>query len=348
MVYRSIHKRSAGWSARILYPLALLLLFVSVNYTFAEITPDEIRDHRGNYCRLEIDDGTVVHGTVKRLRPAAVIIKTDYGSIFVEYDRIISVASSIKSESDSTSVSRKRRRFLKKVGHGNMTIDSESEFAGPEMDESAYRYRDGRWLVHTDYQELSDMQKRILDEAWQFMDKKPNEIVYVKDRKFKLTCIGTVAAVFYAAGIDITRDFHRYKGNGVSNLYYILRDEGTLYNQKMPRVGDVVFWDNTWDRNKDNNRNNDPLTHIGIVVKIDDDGTIHYLHENYYYGIVVEKMNLYRPTVYKDESGKVINSAMYSGSSLSWHPRHWLAGDLFKMFGGILETGTGITMDEDE
>ena len=177
----------------------------------------------------------------------------------------------------------------------------------------------------------------ILDQADALIGKKPYEIVTVNNKKFQLDCIGTVSAIFYSAKINIRKYFPKYKGNGVSRFYYTLRDIKTLYKENIPEVGDVIFWDNTWDRNGDEIIGNDPLTHTALVIKVDDDGTIHYIHLNYVYGVIIEQMNLFHPTVYKNEDGKEINSPMYINSSLKLHPEHWLSGDLFKHFGGVLK-----------
>ncbi len=177
----------------------------------------------------------------------------------------------------------------------------------------------------------------ILDQAYALIGKKMNETVLVNNKEFKLDCIGTVSAIFYSADIDIQKHFNKYKGNGVSKFFYTLSDKNTLYKGKPPEIGDVIFWDNTWDRNNDGVIGNDPLTHAAVVVDIEEDGTIYYIHQNYVFGIIVEKMNLLHPTVYKDENGKEINSPMYINSSLKKHPDHWLSGDLFRHFGGVLK-----------
>jgi len=177
----------------------------------------------------------------------------------------------------------------------------------------------------------------ILKQAQSFIGKKYGEIVIIKGKKIKLDCIGTVRAIFYSIDIDITKYFHKYNGNGVSRLYYSLKEKDTIHGELIPEVGDVIFWDNTWDRNGDGVSGNDPLTHAGLVIKIDEDSTIHYIHANYVLGIIVEQMNLKYPTKYTDDNGKIINSPMYINSSLKRHPKHWLSGDLFKHFGGILK-----------
>ncbi len=187
---------------------------------------------------------------------------------------------------------------------------------------------------------ITPLHETVFEQAYNLLDKQPDSIVYVNGRKFKLDCIGTVAAIFFGAGIDILEGsgaVAKAGDNGVTILYKLLKQKNAIYRTNYPKVGDVIFWDNTWDRNNDGRFGNDPLTHVGIVTKIDDDGTIHYVHENYVYGVVVEYMNLYRPKDVRDENGKILNSALYMNSSETKKLGHpWLSGDLFREFGGVI------------
>ena len=186
---------------------------------------------------------------------------------------------------------------------------------------------------------ILDLQKRLEEAAQTFIGKKVNSKVSVNNKDFSLDCIGTVAALYYSIGYDIQKDSWNYSGNGVSRLYESLKDKGLLISDKTPEVGDIIFWDHTWDRNGDGIIGNDPLTHSGIVLKTEEDGTIHYLHANYYYRIVIEYMNLLRPDVYRDENGKTLNSPLFDGSNSRKHPPKWLAGDLWRDYGRILKPG---------
>ena len=40
-------------------------------------------------------------------------------------------------------------------------------------------------------------------------------------------------------------------GNGVGRIYKTLETEDLLYTTSTPLVGDIIFWDNTWDANGD-------------------------------------------------------------------------------------------------
>lgn len=188
---------------------------------------------------------------------------------------------------------------------------------------------------------LSPEEKALLSSAESLLGRPPGSKVEINGRIFTLDCIGTVCAVYYPLKIDLTKDFSRYPGNGVKRLYASLDERGVLHTDVYPRAGDVVFWDNTWDANDDGDKNNDPLTHAGVVVRVEDDGTIHYLHSHIKRGIIVEVMNLRKPGQYYDENGKVINNALALGSGISRqvNPEHWLSGDLCNSFGDVLAAG---------
>jgi hypothetical protein len=184
---------------------------------------------------------------------------------------------------------------------------------------------------------IDSIKQAMLKQAFNLLGRKYQEVVYQDNKKFTLDCYGLVSIIYHAAGIDITKSLSKFGGSGVGSLYKFLKAIGALHKDKIPSTGDIIFWDNTWDSNNDKIIGNDPLTHTGMVLKVDDDGTIHYIHANYSLGICVERMNLYRPTEYKDEKGRIINNPMYLSSSLYNHPEHWLAGDLCRQFGNLLD-----------
>jgi hypothetical protein len=183
----------------------------------------------------------------------------------------------------------------------------------------------------------TDDELSVIDSAKILIGEPPNAQVVVKGKNFTLDCIGTVSAIFYRMDIDITKNFANYSGNGVNRLYMTLKDLGVLHRDTYPRTGDVIIWDNTWDANDDGDRTDDPRTHAGVVLAVDDDGTIHYIHENMFKGVMVEVMNLLQPTLASDESGKRLNSGLaIATKSGGPKPAHWLSGDVFDAFGDIL------------
>ena len=186
---------------------------------------------------------------------------------------------------------------------------------------------------------LDPLRTKVLQAAQDLQGNRPEAQVTVKGKSFTLDCIGTVSAAYWGAGVDIRKDFGRYEGNGVSRLYQSLDNRRILARHTKPQEGDLIFWENTWDRNNDGIVGNDGPTHAGLVMKVDQDGTIHYLHEDYLKGVVVAVMNLNRPGVYKDELGKTLNTPLYMGSypGNPKNPPKFLSGDLWVGFGGVSE-----------
>ena len=157
----------------------------------------------------------------------------------------------------------------------------------------------------------------------------------VRGRRFNMDCTGVVLAVYWYAGIDLARDFGRFTGNGVSRIYHTLERRDLLYTTTSPLVGDIIFWDNTYDENEDT-RWNDPLSHVGMVVRVDDDGTITYVHYHIRKGISNDYMNLRNPGVQSEiENGrmKVINSPLRLAVPGRPHPPDWLSGQLYRNLG---------------
>ncbi len=159
----------------------------------------------------------------------------------------------------------------------------------------------------------------------------------VGGRRFNTDCTGTVLAIYWFAGIDLSTPLADYRGNGVTRLYRFLEEERALYKTRRPKPGDIIFWDNTYDRN-DDGRVNDYLTHTGMVVEVEKDGTVHYVHHNYRKGVVFARMNLYRPGVHIetiDGRQQLINSPMRMRGSPNYDK--WLASQLTRSFGRAWE-----------
>ena len=127
----------------------------------------------------------------------------------------------------------------------------------------------------------------------------------VSGSSYRFDCSGMVAAAYNKAGIGLS-------GN-TSSMYALAKKKEVLHTNKTPDVGDMVFFDNTWDRNGNGVRD-DSLTHIGVVEKVDDDGTITLVHLGSK-GVVRIQMNLKHPSVYRDDDGKMLNSYLRRGST---------------------------------
>ena len=111
---------------------------------------------------------------------------------------------------------------------------------------------------------------------------------------FRNDCSGFVMASYDRAGEPVV-------GN-TRSLWADAEAEKRTHARKRPDPGDLVFFDNTYDRNG-NGRRDDPLTHIGIVLDVDDDGTIAVAHGGTSKGRTLLYMNLYTPAVRRDDEG---------------------------------------------
>jgi len=209
--------------------------------------------------------------------------------------------------------------------------------AAPQRPEAKQSYRTPEQIALP----LNSDEKAVLASARTLIGRAPESKVNVNGRTFVLDCIGTVSAIFYGMNIDVQRDFRRYSGDGVSRLYQSLKAMHSLHKDLYPRSGDIIFWDNTWDAR--------PLTHAGVVMSVDRDGTIHYVHEHIIKGVTVEAMNLLHPRDYYDPQGRIINNAiaMNSGISRRDNPPHWMSGDLWDSFGDILRVRGHFEVAED-
>jgi hypothetical protein len=180
---------------------------------------------------------------------------------------------------------------------------------------------------------LSPQRRRIVEAAATILGR---DSLDFGERQFNMDCSGTVMAAYYGADMDLTDAFHAVLGGGVARLYRIAAEAGVLFDDRLPLPGDVVFFDNTWDADE-NGVWDDELTHAALVVDVDDDGTISYLHHNYRRGIVIEKLNLSRPENYVDSDGGIVNSPMRMASDRYINPDLWLSSHLVREFASLSE-----------
>jgi cell wall-associated NlpC family hydrolase len=151
-------------------------------------------------------------------------------------------------------------------------------------------------------------------------------------------CSTYVRSAFLAGGVDLyaaalPRD------NGVQAIHRYVRKHGRLFRTRHAAKGDVVFFDNSYDRNG-NRLLDDPLTHVGIVEDVLADGTALVLHATNH-GVVREPMNLRRPHAIKDPRGQQINAALRRRSAFDSPRTPHLMSELFAGFGRVL----GVTRD---
>ncbi len=182
---------------------------------------------------------------------------------------------------------------------------------------------------------LSESQKRmrIVDEA-RFSLR--THRLPQSHRNFPYDCSGFVGSVLLSAGIDVFEGANvlNIRGNGVAIIRKFIRRYGELFRDRPPKPGDVVFFSNTWDRNRDR-RLNDAFTHIAIVEKVNSNQTVTILH---HLGGRFRRdvMNLRHPHSWKGSRGQKINSFLRRKRRSDPKGTPYLAGGLFDGYGSLI------------
>jgi len=153
----------------------------------------------------------------------------------------------------------------------------------------------------------------------------------VKGRKYQSDCIGLVLAAYAPVGISF-QGAGKAGDNGVTTLYRYAQTHGRVFTSGRPVPGDVVFFRETYDQNRDGRRN-DGLTHVGVVDAVDEAGTVTVIHR-VRRGVVRYRMNLARKNVARDpKTGAVLNDVLRPpGPGL----KQVLTGQLFVAYGSLL------------
>jgi len=164
----------------------------------------------------------------------------------------------------------------------------------------------------------------IVEEASRWVGRRSLKAVL---RGMKDDCIGLVRFVYARAGLPLEdHAFARSARNAVNGLYQKLRSAG-LVRRADPLPGDMVFFRDTYDVNRDGKRN-DGMTHIGIIEEVQDGGTVLFIHRDRR-GVVKSAANPSRPRQLEDAEGKKMND--YIRRQTLEH-RGYLAGELISGF----------------
>jgi cell wall-associated NlpC family hydrolase len=159
---------------------------------------------------------------------------------------------------------------------------------------------------------LASLQARIVASAREHLRAPP--------RLPRNDCSGLVISVLAGAGID-------HPGDSTSMWHAAVAD-GRAYDVGVPAPGHLVFFDRTWDSNK-NGLVDDELTHVAIVVDVDDDGTVTMVHKERA-GVRLLRLSLARPAQHKD-GARVLNDFLRASHyGADDDPR--LAGQLLRGF----------------
>ena len=140
---------------------------------------------------------------------------------------------------------------------------------------------------------------------------------------FRNDCSGFVCASLDRAGLQLT--------GSTRSMWDRAKAEGATHRRKLPEPGDLAFFDNTYDRNK-NGRFDDPLSHIAVVVDVEPDGTIYMAHDGTGRGRSTLTMNLNQPDLRATEDGKVLNDWLRRKRPGDPPSARYLAGELWRGF----------------
>jgi hypothetical protein len=149
--------------------------------------------------------------------------------------------------------------------------------------------------------------------------------------QFRNDCSGFVMAVFDRAG-------HPVSGNSRS-FWADAKARGDVHHRKRPEPGDVAFFDNTYDRNG-NGRRDDALTHVAVVVEVDEDGTILLAHGGTSKGRSELRMNLKHPHDRLGPDGQVYNDWLRARRRGEPENGAYLSAELFKGFATFTPDGS--------
>jgi len=158
----------------------------------------------------------------------------------------------------------------------------------------------------------------------------------VNGKHFTSDCIGFVRYVYYRAGFDLEKTYGRGRG-GVSSLYNGLIRYGFTYDSKLANPGDLVFFDNTYDINR-NGKWDDALTHVGIVVGTGRHNTIYYIHFSNS-GVDEDRINLFYPNThaFRQVNGKlyIINSYLRRNRGEGYSKKEYISSSFYRCFAKI-------------
>jgi hypothetical protein len=151
-------------------------------------------------------------------------------------------------------------------------------------------------------------------------------------------CSGFVCAVYARVGVPLD-------GNSQA-LWESALLAGATHRRRLPEVGDIVFFDNTYDRNR-NRRLDDELTHVAIVLSVDRDGNILMAHGGTSKGRTTLRMNLRAPDQHVDPSGVVLNDYLRAMHTSDPSETRYLSGELWRGFAMVSEADRDAWVDPD-
>ena len=150
-------------------------------------------------------------------------------------------------------------------------------------------------------------------------------------QSFPDDCSGLVEGIYASVGMPLQGAAH-HGDNGVTGLYRYAQARGRIYSSGAPAPGDLVFFRDTYDQNRDGVLD-DGLTHVALVESVSEDGTVAIIHR-VRRGVMRYRMNLGHPQVHTDpRSGSVLNDYLRGSTGTN---RPVLTAQLFVAFASLL------------
>ncbi|MBQ4360855.1 MAG: hypothetical protein II767_11430, partial [Proteobacteria bacterium] len=145
--------------------------------------------------------------------------------------------------------------------------------------------------------------------------------------------LGYVKAVYKLNGVDLDT-----AGKTIAEVYQFAFSRKLVYQSTKPAIGDLVFFHNTVDRNRDGLWN-DWHSLVGIVETIDKDETISVL---VFMTDKVDRiyLNLKYPELHKGKKGQVLNSQLRNNEGA----QKGTSAKLFAGFANLLGDASSVTV----
>ncbi len=93
------------------------------------------------------------------------------------------------------------------------------------------------------------------------------DIMHSQKHSGRRDCSGLITAILDSAGLEAQGNTRSY--------WHEAQSQGRVETKPIP--GNLAFFDRTYDANR-NGKVDDELTHIAIVIKVENDGTVHLIH----------------------------------------------------------------------
>lgn len=150
--------------------------------------------------------------------------------------------------------------------------------------------------------------------------------IVVAGVRYRMDCSGVASGIYARAGfpVDVSG-----RAPDTRTLFAIVDEKGSI-RRNNPLPGDLVFFDDTYDSNG-NGRRDDPLSHVGVVERVEDDGTVVFVHR---VGarIIRSRLNVANPHARHDDKGRPLNHYLRAAHGAT--PAR-TTGELFVAYGSL-------------